>query len=47
MMIHKVNPSVNYNYRIKRLDTQLNELTNQNSMKVTKVVKPMNKKMLK
>ena len=47
MMIHLVNPSVNYNYRIKRLDTQLNELTNQNSMKVTKVVKPMNKKMLK
>ena len=29
---------------LKRLDTQLNEQTNQNLMKVPKVVKPTNKK---
>ena len=36
---------VDYNYWLKRLDIQLNELTNQNSIKVTKVTKP-NKKTL-
>ena len=29
-----------------RLEGQLNEATNQNSLKVPKVVRPMNKKML-
>ena len=32
-----------YNQWLKRLDTQQNEPTNQNSIKVPKVVKPMNK----
>ena len=36
--------SVDYNQWLKRLDTQLNELTNQNSIKVTKVVVPTNNK---
>ena len=31
--------SVDYNFWMKRLDTQLNELTNQNTLKVPKVVK--------
>ena len=44
MMKHKVIPSVDYNYWLKQLDTQLNEPTNQNSMKVSKVVTPTNKK---
>ena len=30
--------SVDYNYWFKRLDTHLNEPTNQNSIKATKVV---------
>ena len=30
--------------RLKRLDTQLNEPTNQNSLKIPKVVNPTNKK---
>ena len=34
---------VDYNYWLKRLDTQLHELTDQNSIKVPKVVKPKNK----
>ena len=38
--------SVNYNFYLKRLDTQLNEPTNQNSILVPKVVKPTNKKRL-
>ncbi len=46
MMIHKITPSVENNYGLKRLDTQLNEPTNQNSIKVPKVVKPTNKKIL-
>ena len=33
-------PSVDYYYWLKRLDTQLNEPTNQNLIKVAKVVKP-------
>ena len=39
-MIHESTPSVDYNQLLKRLDTQPNEPTNQNSMKV---IKPMNK----
>ena len=38
--------SQNYNWWLKRLDTQLNEPINQNSIKVPKVVKPINKKTL-
>ena len=36
-------PYVDYNQWLRRLDTQLNEPTNQNSLKV---VKPMNKRTL-
>ena len=39
--IPKITPSVDYNQGLK-----LNEPTNQNSIKVTKVVKPTNKKRL-
>ena len=38
--------SIDYNLWLKRLDTQLNELINQNSIIVPKVVKPTNKKTL-
>ena len=41
-----ITTSVNYNYYLKRLETQLNEPTNQNSILVPKVVKPTNKKRL-
>ena len=34
MMINKIAPSVDYNYWMKRLDTQLNETTKQNLIKV-------------
>ena len=37
MIIHKITHSVDYNYWLKRLDNQLNEATNQNSIKVPKV----------
>ena len=43
MIIHKIAPSVNYNYW---LDTLLNKLTNQNAIKVLKVLNPANKKTL-
>ena len=46
MTIHKITPSVDYNQWLKRFDTQLYELKNQNAIKVPKVVKPMNKKTL-
>ena len=46
MMILKITPPVDYNKCLKRLDTQQNEPTNQNSLKVPKVVKPNNKKTL-
>ena len=36
--------SVDYNKWLKRLDTQLNEQTNKNSIEVSKVVKATNKK---
>ena len=39
-------PSVHYNYWLKRLDTQLNKPTNENSLKVPKVDNPTNKKTL-
>ena len=42
MMMHKITPSVYYNYWLKRFDTQLHKPTNQNSIKVPKVVKPTN-----
>ena len=39
MLIYKITPSVDYIQWLKRLDTQHNEPTNQNSMiKVPKVV---------
>ena len=44
MMIHKIIPYLDYNQWLKRLETQLNEPTNQNSFKVPKVVKYLNKK---
>ena len=46
MMIQKVTPYVYYNQWLKRLNTQLNESTNQNPIKVTKVVKLINIKTL-
>ena len=42
----KITLSVDYNYWLKRLDTHINEPTNQNSIKNTKVAKPTNKKTL-
>ena len=45
MIIDKIVPSLGYNRLLKRLDT-LNKITNRNSIKVIKVVKPTNKKML-
>ena len=35
-MIHKITPSEDENYRLKRMKTQLNEPTNQNSQKSQK-----------
>ena len=46
MMIHKITPYIDYNYWLKRLDTQLNGPLNQNSIKVPKVVMPKKKKTL-
>ena len=46
MYFPKVAYSENFNLRLTRLDTQLNAPTNQNSIKVPKVVKQTNKKML-
>ena len=40
-------PFVDYNQWLKRLDAQLDESTNKNSIKVHKVVEPTNKKTLK
>ena len=44
MMIFKITPPVDYYQWLNRLDTQLNEPPNQNSIKVPKLVKPKNKK---
>ena len=38
MMIHKLTPYVDYNLWLKRLDNQVNEPTNQKSVKIPKVV---------
>ena len=43
MMIHIITPIVDYNLWLKRLDTQFSEPTNQNSVKVPKVVEPTNR----
>ena len=40
------NPSVDHNQWLERLGNHLNEQTNQNSVKVSKVVWPTNKKTL-
>ena len=42
----KITPSVDYTLWLKRLDTQHNDPTNKNLIKVLKVVKPTNKKTL-
>ena len=44
MIIQLITPSVEYNYWLKRLNTQNKERTSQNSVNVPKVVKPTNKK---
>ena len=46
MMKHKITPSVDKNLWLKRLNAQLNKPTNQNSVKVPKVIKLTNKKTL-
>ena len=43
-MIHKITQTVNYNWWLKRLDTELNEPTNQNLLEVHKVGEQTNKK---
>ena len=42
--VHKITPSLDYNKRLKHLDTQLNEPTNQKFHKSSKNVKSTNKK---
>ena len=39
-------PFIDYNLWLKHLDTQLNEPTNQNSLKIPKVIKPTSNKTL-
>ena len=46
VMIHKIIPSVDSNWWLKCLNTQLNERTNQNLTEIRKVVKSPNKKTL-
>ena len=46
MITVKIIQSSDYNKLLKRLDTQLNEPTNQKSIKVPKVVKVTNNKTL-
>ena len=46
LMIHKITPSVDYNYWLKNFDTQLIEPTNKNLIKVPKVLEQTNKKTL-
>ena len=38
MMIQEITPSVDLYYWMKRLNTQLNESTNQNSLKSPKII---------
>ena len=45
MFTHKITPSIDYNYWLKHLDAKLIVTTNQNSIKVPKVVKKKNKKL--
>ena len=45
MLIHKINPFVDYNSWLKCLNTQFNESNNQNQLKSPNVIKPTNKKM--
>ena len=45
MVIHKITPFLDYNKLLKSFDTQLNEQTVQNSIKVNKV-EAMNKKLI-
>ena len=42
--LNKINPSVDYNKFLKRLNTQFNEPTKQNSRIAPKFYKPTNKK---
>ena len=46
MMIDKITPSVDYNQWLKRLDSQLNDPTNQNLIEVPNFIMPKNKKTL-
>ena len=46
MMIHQITPSVDYNLWLKRLDTQLNEQTNQKFTKNPQSCKANEYKML-
>ena len=39
ILIHTITPSIDYNWWLKRLDTQLVEPTNQNLFKVYKIIK--------
>ena len=43
---HKITHLEDYNFWLKSLDTQFSEPINQNSIEVTKVVKPTDKKTL-
>ena len=45
-MMYILTLSVNYYYRLKRFDTQINELTDENSIKANKNVETTNKKTL-
>ena len=42
MMMHKITPSVDYNWWM----SHVNKPTNQNSIKVPNIIKPTNKKVL-
>ena len=46
MMIPKIPSSIDYNFWLKRFNTQLNESSNQSLLKVSKVVNTMKKKTL-
>ena len=46
MMIDKITPFVDNNWGLKRFNTQINDPSNQNSLKVPKVIKTTNKKTL-
>ena len=46
MRTYNISHTVDYNYWLKRLDTQINEPANQNSIRVTNVVELTNKETL-